>query len=126
MHPYLALKAVHLFGVFLVFIGVAGIAADAASGRPKGENPASRLLAALHGLGLLIVILAGFGMLAKVMRTPSMPSPAWATTKLVIWALFAVVAVVPRRWPRTARWVLLLGLPLLGAAAAVVAIFKPY
>ena len=82
--------------------------------------------AALHGLGLLIVLLAGFGMLAKVMRTPSMPSPAWATTKLVIWALFAVAAVVPRRWPRTARWVLVLGLPLLGAAAAVVAILKPF
>jgi uncharacterized membrane protein SirB2 len=126
MHPYLVLKTIHLAGVFLVLIGVAGIAADAASGRPKGENPASRLLSALHGLGLLIVILAGFGMLAKVMRGPSMPSPAWATTKLVIWALFAVLAVVPRRWPRTARWVLLGGLPLLGAAAAVVAILKPF
>ena len=126
MHPYLALKAVHLAGVFLVLIGVAGIAADAASGRPKGENPASRLLAALHGLGLLIVLLAGFGMLAKLMRTPSTPSPAWATAKLVIWALFAVLAMVPRRWPRTALWVLVGGLPLLGAAAAVVAILKPF
>jgi uncharacterized membrane protein SirB2 len=126
MHAYLALKAVHVFGVFLVVIGVAGIAADAASGRPKGENPASRLLAALHGLGLLIVLLAGFGMLAKVMRTPSMPSPAWATAKLAIWALFAAAAVIPRRWPRTARWVLVAGLPFLGAAAAVVAILKPF
>ncbi len=126
MHSYLALKAVHVFGVILVVIGVAGIAADAASGRPKAENPASRLLSMLHGFGLLIVLLAGFAMLAQVMRTPSMPSPAWATTKLVIWALFAVGAMVPRRWPRTARWVLVVGLPLLGAAAVVVAILKPY
>jgi uncharacterized membrane protein len=126
MHAYLALKTVHLVGVFLVLIGVAGIAADAASGRPKGENPVTRLLAALHGLGLLIVLVAGFGMLAKVMRTPSMPSPAWATTKLVIWALFVAAAVVPRRWPGSAKWVLAAGLPLLGAAAAVVAILKPF
>lgn len=126
MHPYLVLKAVHIAGVFLVLIGVAGIAADAASGRPKGENPAGRLLAALHGTGLVIVLAAGFWMLTQVMRTPGMPSPAWATAKLVIWALFAALAVVPRRWPRSARWVLVAGLPLLGAAAAVVAILKPF
>ena len=126
MHPYLVFKTLHVIGVLLVLIGVAGLAAHAATGRPKSENPVYALLAALHGIGLLVVILCGFAMLAQVMRTPGMPSPLWATTKLVIWALFAAAAFVPYRRPRLARWLLAVGLPVLGAAAAVVAILKPF
>ena len=126
MHPYLVLKTLHVIGVLLVLVGVAGLATHAATGRAKAENPVYLLLAALHGIGLLLVILCGFGMLAQVLRTPGMSSPLWATTKLVLWALFAVAAVVPYRWPRLARWVLGVALPVLGAAAAVVAILKPF
>jgi len=126
MHHYLALKVVHVVGVLLAFTGAAGLAAHAAGGRPKGENPVRGLLVTLHGIGLLLVILAGFGMLYQMMRSPAMPSPAWATTKLVLWALLAVVVTLPSRWPRSARWVLAAGLPLIAAAAAVVAILKPF
>ena len=126
MHAYVLLKALHVIGVLLAFIGVAGIATHAASGRPKRENPVHGLLSALHGTGLLVIILAGLAMLFQAMRTPGTLSMAWATTKLVLWALLVAAAIVPYRWPRTARWVLVAGLPLLAATAAAVAILKPF
>jgi uncharacterized membrane protein len=126
MHPYLVLKALHLVGVLLAFTGVAGIAAHAAGGRPRSENPVRGLLAGLHGIGLLVVLLAGIGMLARLMRTPSMPGPAWVTAKLILWVLLAGMVAVPYRGPGLARRVLLAGLPLLAVAAVVVAVLKPF
>jgi hypothetical protein len=126
MHAYPVLKVLHVVGALLAFTGVAGIATHAASGRPKGENPVHRLLSALHGTGLLLVVLAGMGMLGQLMRAPGGPSPAWATTKVLLWGLLVVAAIVPSRWPKAARWVLIAGLPLLAVAAVVVAVLKPF
>jgi uncharacterized membrane protein SirB2 len=126
MHPYLVLKALHVAGVLLAFTGVAGIAAHAASGRPRAENPLRRRLAALHGVGLLLVLLAGIWMVAQLMRTPNAPSPAWVTAKLVLWVLLAGMVALPYRRPEWARRVLVAGLPLLAVAAAVVAVLKPF
>lgn len=127
MHPYLVLKALHVLGVLLAFSGVAGIAAHAASGRPRTENPVRGRLAALHGVGLLLVLVAGIGMLVQLMRTPGgMPSPAWVTAKLVLWALLAGAVALPYRRPALARQVLLVGLPLLAAAAVAVAVLKQF
>jgi uncharacterized membrane protein SirB2 len=126
MIPYTVYKTVHVFGVFLILIGLAGLATHAANGGRKRENAVYGLLAGLHGLGLLLAIVCGFGMWAVVMRTPGSPSAAWLVTKLIVWALLAVAAVVPYRWPRYAQAVLAVGLPLLGAFAAVVAVLKPF
>jgi uncharacterized membrane protein SirB2 len=126
MHPYLVLKTLHVAAVVLAFVGVAGLAAHAASGGTKADNRAYGLLAALHGTGLLVAAIGGFGMLYLVMRLPSMPSPAWATAKLVLWVLLAVAAVVPYRWSGQARRLLALGLPLLALIGAAVAILKPF
>ena len=126
MIPYTIYKTVHVLAVFLIFIGVAGLATHAANGGRKRENAVYGLLAGLHGLGLLLAIVCGFGMWAVVMRTPGSPSAAWLVTKLIVWVLLAVAAVVPYRWPRHARAVLAVGLPLLGAFVAVVAVLKPF
>jgi len=126
MPAYLLLKTIHLIGVFLTLIGVAGLAAHAANGGRKRENTVYGLLTGLHGAGLLLVLLCGGGMLMQVMRSPGAPSPAWIATKLVLWTLFAIAAVVPYRWPRLARGVLAVGLPALGALAVAVAVLKPF
>ena len=126
MPSYLLLKTLHLIGVFLTLVGVAGLAAHAANGGAKRENAVYGLLSGLHGTGLLLVILCGGAMLMQLMRAPVAPSPAWMTSKLVIWILFAVAAAVPYRWPRLARGMLAIGLPALGALAAVVAVLKPF
>ena len=126
MPPYLLLKTIHLVGVCLTLIGVAGLATHAANGGPKRDNAVYGLLAGLHGTGLLLVLVCGGGMLMQALRTPGTLSPAWLTAKLVLWTLFAFAAVVPYRWPRRARGVLAVGLPVLGALAAVVAVLKPF
>jgi len=126
MHPYLVLKTFHVAGVILAFVGVAGLAAHAASGGTKAENRAFGLLTALHGAGLLVAIVCGLGMLYLVMRGPAMPSPAWATAKLVLWVLLAGAAMVPYRRPSQARPLLALGLPLLVLVGAAVAVLKPF
>jgi|APFre7841882590_1041340.scaffolds.fasta_scaffold11439_2 uncharacterized membrane protein len=126
MQSYMLFKTIHLVGVFLIFIGLAGLATHAANGGQKRENAVYGPLTGLHGLGLLLAIVCGFGMWAVVMRTPGSPSAAWLVTKLIVWVLLAVAAVVPYRWPRHARAVLAVGLPLLGAFVAVIAVLKPF
>jgi uncharacterized membrane protein SirB2 len=126
MPPYLLLKTIHLVGVFLVLIGVVGLATHAANGGQKRDNAVYGLLAGLHGTGLLLVLVCGGGMLMQALRTPGTLSPAWMTAKLILWTLFAFAAVVPYRWPRLARGMLAIGLPVLGALAAVVAVLKPF
>jgi hypothetical protein len=126
MPSYLLLKTLHLVGVFLVLVGVAGLATHAANGGVKRENAVYGLLAGLHGAGLLLALVCGGGMLMQLMRAPGGPSPAWMAAKLAIWALFALAAAVPYRWPRLARPVLALGVPVLGALAVAVAVLRPF
>ena len=126
MHSYLVLKALHVFGVLLAFVGLAGTAAHAAGGRPKGENPVRGVLGALHGAGVLLVATAGILMLTQAMRAPDGPSPAWAAAKLALWVVLAGSVALPYRRPHLARWMLVAGLPALGAAAAVIAVLKPF
>jgi len=51
--------------------------------------------------------------------------PGWVIGKLVIWLLAGILLTVPRRRPALARPILLVGLPILAAAAAWLAVYKP-
>ena len=118
MFPYQAYQLVHLVGIMCTFAGLGGLALHAAAG---GSRDASvrRPAIVLHGLGLFLVLLGGFGMLARIGDSVLAP---WVMGKLVIWLALGGLAVLPYRGPGAARGTLALA-PLLGLAAASLALF---
>jgi hypothetical protein len=111
-------KILHLLGVLLLFAGLGGLLLLRLS---DSTNERARKLAGLtHGLSMLLILVAGFGTLAKL----GLGFPGWAVGKLVIWLLLAAAPVLIRKAPSltTALWWLL---PLLGSVAAALAIYKP-
>ena len=124
MMSYQAYKVIHLVGIFLTLGALAGLALAAASGATKQTNPARRLIAVFHGVGLFVVLLGGFGLLARLGITHgSFPGGVWA--KLGLWVLIGALVAVPYRRPDLARAVFV-SIPLLGGLAAWLAIFKPF
>lgn len=117
-------NVVHIVGIILAMLALGG-AAILAMAAPAGATPppTRRLLAILHGFGVFLVLLGGFGMLARLGITQT-GFPGWIWVKLAVWAIVAAALFLPRRNPALAR-PLLLALPLLGGLAAYMAIYKP-
>lgn len=121
MIPFLVYKALHLVGVMLTVAALAGMAIHSANGGTRAESLTRRLTTASHGLGLLLVLVAGFGMLA---RLDASAASGWVLLKLLVWLTFGIAALVPYRRPQFAR-ALFLSVPVLAALAAILAITKP-
>lgn len=117
-----AYRLIHLVGILMVYL-----AFGAAIARPAAEQvkrDAARVsVAVLHGVGLVVIIIAGFGMLAKM--GVHWPFPGWIIAKLTIWLLLGVSLALSRRKLLSVTslfgWVL-----ALGGASAYLAIFKPF
>ena len=122
MLSYSVYKVVHLLGVLLVFTAVGGVVAHAAGGGSKDSNPFKKQLTMAHGIGLVLALVAGFGLLARLGL--SMGS-GWVMGKLVIWLFMGAATVLPYRGEGLARTLLFL-LPPVGAIGAYLAIYKPF
>lgn len=109
-----AYKVLHLLGAFLV---LAALGAALAGGSRKGSGIA-------HGIGLLLLLVAGFGALARLGLSNPAGWPLWLWLKLAIWLTLGAGTVIVRRLPnlRLALWILF---PLLAAAAGYLSIYKP-
>lgn len=115
-------KVIHYLGLALLFVALGGTVSYTINGGDKEDNKARKLIAAGHGTAMLLLLVAGFGMLAKLGASVS---SAWVIGKLVIWlVLGGALAFIPKAKKDGAK-VLLFVLPLLAAAAAYLAIHKP-
>ncbi|MEQ1665754.1 MAG: hypothetical protein ABL927_10300 [Bdellovibrionales bacterium] len=123
-------KYIHYIGLFTLFFAFGGLTLGARTA--GGKNFSHRLqYTLLHGVGLLLLIVSGFGQLAKLNRAivesggvaPSMPM--WLVTKLVIWLSFGIMISLIFRLPKFSSyiWALIL---ILGAVASYLALFKPF
>jgi hypothetical protein len=119
--PYVVYQVLHVAALAAVFAALGG-AAIAARLAPGERTPVARLLAITHGVALVLLLVAGFGMLAKL--GIGMP-PGWAWAKIVLWlALGGLVAVV-RRAPHLATGAFL-SLPVIAGLSAWLAHSKPF
>ena len=114
-------KIMHLAGIMMLFMGLGGVFLHAMNNGTKDTNTARGPVAAFHGLGLLFILTGGFGMLARL----DIGFPAWLHPKLLIWVIMGGLLTVGYRMPQFAKaaWIIT---PILGLAAAYLAIMKPF
>ena len=120
MISYEIYKLLHIIGICLLFgsLGGAIFRTLPATGTP---DPTRKLLSAAHGIGLLLILVAGFGMAARLGLTSGLP--LWVWIKVAIWLVLGgwIALAIRKKMPQPA---LLFGAVGLGAVAAVLAIFK--
>ena len=124
MIPLQAYKVVHLLGVCMLFTVLGAIGLHALNGGTKASNVGRRLVGAMHGIALFIILLGGFGMLARMGMVRGM-LPGWILAKLAIWVALPVLGMLAYRRPAYARTLLVL-IPLFGGLAAWIALYKPF
>lgn len=123
MIPFVLYRLLHFIGIVVLFLALGGTIAHVANGGTRETNRWRGLIAASHGLALFVILLGGFGMMAR-MGIVHGALPGWIWGKLAAWLLLGAAIALPYRVPRSAR-VLALVVPLLGAVAAWLAIYKP-
>jgi hypothetical protein len=117
-------NVVHIVGIVLAMSALGATAIHALNGGTRQTNRARALVAALHGAGVLLILVGGFGMLARLGFRHGANFPGWLWVKLAVWVAVAALVVVPYRRPALAKPVYL-ALPILGGVAAYMAIYKP-
>ncbi len=116
-------KILHVTAVLAVFAALGAACLHAMNGGGREGTAGRKLVNALHGAGLLVALVGGFGLLARLDLATGWPGWVWA--KLAIWLVAGAYVVVPYRRPALAK-PMLLALPVLGLAAAWLAIAKPF
>ena len=97
-------KIIHLTGISLLAIGVGGMMAG-------GEK--RKTFAMLQGLGLVVMLVSGFGLLAKL----GLGYPHFAIVKTVLWLLIGALPVIFRKLKTPLPAAILISLILVGTMA---------
>jgi len=119
---FAAFKVIHILAVLYVFASLGALMLAAREGVERGNG--RKLAGMTHGITLLLVLVAGFGALARLGLSNPGAWPTWVWIKALVWLALGGVIVLIRRSPQlgTLLWWLL---PLLGGIAAWAAIYKP-
>jgi hypothetical protein len=107
-------KVLHILGLALLMMSVGMSLAT-----PKDAPQKTSMI--FHGVGLLTLFVAGFGMLAAKGKSAPDAWGAYIWAKLGIWVFAAVLPSLVRRGmvPRALGWVLALGLVGFAAYAGI-------
>ena len=88
-------KVIHLLGLIFLFLGLA-------SALMPADTPQRKLGLRLHGIGLFLLLLGGFGLLAKM----KLAFAWWIWAKLILWFGFGAMPLIGKRglMPPAAAW----------------------
>ena len=122
--PYEFYKVLHLLGILLLFASLGGVAMVGLRGGTDEEKKTfKKPLMIIHGVSLLVIFVAGFGLMARLGMMGS-GWPTWIFGKLGVWLVVGGLAgLVAKRQALGTGWYLVL--PALGAVAAALAVYKP-
>ena len=102
---------IHLTGISLLALGVGGMMAG-------GEK--RKTFAMLQGIGLLVMLVSGFGLLAKL----GLGYPHFAIVKTVLWLLIGMLPMLFRKLKTPLPAAILISLILVGTMAYL-GVMKP-
>ena len=109
-------QILHILGIIMIFMGYGALLARSFM---EVDNKSIRKLGSItSGIGLLLVLVAGFGMISKMGYSFTAP---WLIVKMCVWLALGGVIVVINRKPVLAKivWWGILGL----AALAVTMVY---
>ena len=117
-HP--VYKVVHLLGILLLIGGLGALWAMAATVTDEARRGIRKLLLGVHGAAMFVILLGGFGMLARLGISGAWP--LWVWIKIVVWVLLGATPVLLRRAEKPISGLFFL-IPALGVLAAWAAVF---
>lgn len=119
MIPYAAYKVLHLIGVMFLLLSLGAYLMLSMNKPERGR----KLAAITHGISVLIILVAGFGLLARLGLFGADGWPVWVWVKLIIWLILAAIVTFIKRVPglTPVLWFLI---PALAGLAAYMAVYK--
>jgi hypothetical protein len=122
--PYNVYKLIHFLGIFIMLTTLAASGMHGLNGGTRADNAYRKKLGVAHGGAAFLILLGGFGMLARLGLVQG-GLPLWVYLKLGIWAMLGLGLTLAYRGTRSAR-LLLIAMPLFAVLAAAVALYKPF
>lgn len=121
MDTYYIFKILHLTGIFLLFSALGGHLFRAAIGS-KEDIPLPKFIGMFHKAGLILVLLAGIGLLANIGEIDTF---GWIIGKFFILMMLAIWPLYLQGPKERLPW---LGgaAVMLGLVAAFLALYKPF
>lgn len=119
MIPHTFYKLIHFVGILMIFLAYGGLIVR--SIYAPSDQQLRRLGAITSGIGLVLVLLGGFGLQARL----DIGWPGWFVVKILIWALLGGMIVLINRKPEFSQY-LWWGILVLGALASMLAVLKPF
>jgi hypothetical protein len=122
MIPLVVYKNLHLIGVFMILMALGGLILHQMNAGAR-EQVWRRPVAITHGIGVVLVLVSGFGMLAQA--GIFWPWPGWVVGKIIIWLIFGALVALIGRTPTLAKplwWATI----VLAAIAAYLALNRPF
>ena len=124
MIPYIVYKLIHFLGIFVLLITLAASSMHVVRGGTRADNPQRRLIGIAHGIASFLILLGGFGMLARLGIVQG-GLPTWIFLKLGIWLILSFALSLAYRGPRLAR-LTFVAMPVFAVLAAALALYKPF
>lgn len=122
MFPYEFYKVLHVVGIMLLFCGLGGVLFSFAM-QKNVPGKWKALSFVTHGLGMLFILVGGFGMAARLGMVSGLPN--WIYAKLIIWGLLGLSVSLAKR--KAQYGLILIGVfTLLGFAGTYFAVYKPF
>jgi len=112
-------RVLHIIGIVLLFFSLGALAAIGG----RTDDRLRSFAAIIHGVAVAVILIAGFGLLARLGMFGGFPP--WIWIKLAIWLTLAVAVLPLRRKSELASRVFV-AFPLLGGIAAWLAVYKPF
>lgn len=121
MLSYEVYKFMHLVGLALLVFCLGAICLLMLNGRSR-DFEHRKILMIGHGVGLALLLIAGFGMLARMGLVREWPS--WIYVKFAVWLSLGGIITLMSRKPEWNKWLWAVTITFVGVAAYA-AIFKP-
>lgn len=112
-------NVLHISGIILFFMAIGGAVIRAAL--EVKDKKLEKFILINHGIAGFIIIVSGFGQLAKI----GMQFPGWVIIKIFIWLLLGAIIVPIKKAPDKKHLFWFIAL-LLGGLAAYMGIYKPF
>jgi len=113
-------QVLHIIGIAMVFLGYGALLARSMA---APDNTSVRKLGSItSGIGLLLILVAGFGLISKMGHSFASP---WLIVKMVIWLALGGLIVLINRKPQLAvmLWWLLIALAAIAASMVYIVRF---